>query len=121
MEKVKLICIGCPLSCPMEVALTEEGVASVTGNTCKNGDRYARREVTNPMRTVTGSVRVIGGKRRVVSVKTATEIPKGKLFDCARALKDVEVTAPVRIGDVILENVAGTGVNVVATKNMPRG
>lgn len=121
MEKVKLICIGCPLSCPMEVELAEEGVVSVTGNTCKNGDRYARREVINPVRTVTGSVRVIGGKRRVVSVKTAAEIPKGKLFDCARALKDVEVTAPVRIGDVILENVAGTGVNVVATNNMPRG
>jgi len=54
----------------------------------------------------------------MVSVKTENDIPKGKIFECVKALKDVEVTAPVKIGDVIVENVAGTGVNVIATKNV---
>ena len=67
---------------------------------------------------MTSTVRVSGGKLAMVSVKTQSDIPKDKIFDCVKALKDVEVTAPVKIGDVIVENVAGTGVNVIATKNV---
>ena len=67
---------------------------------------------------MTSTVRVAGGRLAMVSVKTASDIPKGKIFDCVKALKDVEVKAPVKIGDVIVENVAGTGVNIIATKNV---
>ena len=74
--------------------------------------------MTNPTRIVTSTVRVAGGRLAMVSVKTASDIPKGKIFDCVKALKDVEVKAPVKIGDVIVENVAGTGVNIIATKNV---
>ena len=93
-------------------------VVSVTGNTCKRGDVYARKEVTNPTRIVTSTVRVIGGKEDMVSVKTKEDIPKGKIFDCIKALKNVEVEAPVQIGDVIVPDAAGTGVDIVATKNV---
>ena len=93
-------------------------VKSVSGNTCPRGDAYAKKELTNPTRIVTSTVRVAGGRLAMVSVKTESDIPKGKIFDCVKALKDVEVQAPVKIGDVIVENVAGTGVNVIATKNV---
>ena len=80
------------------------------------GDAYARKEVTHPTRIVTTTVQVAGGTAPVVSVKTAQDIPKGKIFDCAAALRDVRVQAPVAIGDVVLSDAAGTGVDVVATK-----
>lgn len=118
MKTVNLICIGCPLGCPLTVEMEGSEVKAVSGNTCPRGDAYARKELTNPTRIVTSTVRVSGGRLAMVSVKTASDIPKGKIFDCVKALKDVEVKAPVKIGDVIVENVAGTGVNIIATKNV---
>ncbi len=121
MEKVKLICIGCPLGCPLEVETAQGKVLSVSGNTCKNGEKYARKELTNPTRIVTSTVKVTGGALPVVSVKTESDIPKDKIFACILALKDICIPAPVHIGDVILKDVAGTGVSVTATKNVPKG
>lgn len=118
MEKVLLTCIGCPLGCPLTVEMEGAEVKSVTGNTCPNGEAYARKEMTNPTRIVTSTVRVTGGRLPMVSVKTASDIPKGAIFDCVRALKDVEIPAPVTIGQVILTDVAGTGVAIIATKNV---
>lgn len=118
MNTVNLICIGCPLGCPLTVEMEGSEVKAVSGNTCPRGDAYARKEMTNPTRIVTSTVRVAGGRLAMVSVKTASDIPKGKIFDCVKALKDVEAKAPVKIGDVIVENVAGTGVNIIATKNV---
>lgn len=118
MNTVNLICIGCPLGCPLTVEMEGSEVKAVSGNTCPRGEAYARKEMTNPTRIVTSTVRVAGGRLAMVSVKTASDIPKGKIFDCVKALKDVEVKAPVKIGDVIVENVAGTGVNIIATKNV---
>ena len=88
----------------------------VTGNTCPRGADYARKELTDPRRIVTSSVKVQGGHLPCVSVKTETDIPKDKIFECVRALKDVVLTAPVEIGRVVAEDVAGTGVRVIATK-----
>ena len=118
MEERKLTCIGCPMGCLLTVVMNGKEVVSVTGNTCKRGDIYARKEVTNPTRIVTSTVRVTGGSEAMVSVKTKEDIPKGKIFDCVKALKSVEVAAPVHIGDVLVKNVAGTGVDVIATKNV---
>lgn len=118
MEKIELICICCPLGCPITVETEGTEVISVTGNTCKRGDDYARKEITNPTRIVTSSVKVEGGTLAAVSVKTKSDIPKGKIFDCVTALKDICVKAPVNIGDVILSDVAGTGVDIIATKNI---
>lgn len=117
-KKIELTCIGCPMSCPLIVTMEDGVVASVTGNTCPRGDAYARKEVTAPTRIVTSTVRVTGGTLAMVSCKTRSDIPKGKIFDVVRALKDVEVPAPITIGQVLAENVAGTGVDIIATKNI---
>ena len=117
MEKRELICIGCPMGCPLTVEMNGTEVVSVTGNTCPRGDAYARKEVTNPTRIVTSTVKVEGGKVDMVAVKTKEDIPKGKIFECVKALKGITVKAPVHIGDVILKDVAGTGVDIIATKN----
>lgn len=118
MEERKLTCIGCPMGCPLTVVMNGKEVVSVTGNTCKRGDVYARKEVTYPTRIVTSTVRVSGGSFHMVSVKTKEDIPKDKIFECVRALKGIQVSAPVHIGDIILKNVADTGVDIVATKNV---
>lgn len=120
MEVKKLTCIGCPLGCPLEVSMENEEVVSVTGNTCPRGAAYARKEVTNPTRIVTSTVRVVGSASGAVTVscKTASDIPKGKIFDCVKDIAGVAVPAPVHIGDVVKANVAGTGVDMIATKEV---
>jgi len=118
MEHKDLTCICCPLGCQITVELENGEVVSVTGNTCMRGDDYARKEVTSPTRIVTSTVKVTGGKSSMVSVKTKSDIPKEKMFECVKALKEVEVQAPIAIGDVVLSNVAGTGVDIVATKDV---
>lgn len=116
-EQRELTCINCPLGCAVVVTMDGGEVVSVTGNTCKRGETYARMEVTNPTRMVTTSVPVDGSEtERMVSVKTATAIPKGLIFSVMDALRDVRVKAPVAIGDVVLANVCDTGVDVVATR-----
>ena len=117
-KKIELTCIGCPMGCPLIVTMEDGAVASVTGNTCPRGDAYARKEVTAPTRIVTSTVRVTGGTLPAVSCKTRSDIPKEKIFDVVRALKSVVVPAPVHIGQVLLPDAAGTGVNVVATKDV---
>jgi len=118
MEKRELICIGCHMGCPVTVELDGGEIASVTGYTCKRGDVYARKEVTNPTRIVTSTVKVAGGTADMVSVKTRDDVPKGKIFECVQALKGVTIQAPVHIGDVVVANVAGTGVDIIATKGV---
>lgn len=117
MAVKELICINCPLGCPLRVEMDERGqVLSVSGNTCKRGEEYGRREVTSPTRTVTSTVRVLGGKDSVTSVRTRTDIPKEKIFACMEEIRKTAVRASVKIGDVAVENAAGTGVDVIITK-----
>lgn len=118
MEQKNLTCICCPLGCQMTIELENGEVVSITGNTCKRGDDYARKEVISPTRIVTSTVKVSGGNAPTVSVKTKSDIPKDKMFDCIKALKEVTVQAPIEIGDIILSNVAETGVDIVATKDV---
>lgn len=118
METREMVCINCPLGCMLTVTKENDGGVTVTGNTCPRGETYGRTEMTDPKRVVTSTVRIKGQKNAVVSVKTAEPVPKGKISECIEALKTVEVSAPVAIGDVIVENVADTGVNVIATKAM---
>lgn len=118
MEERNLTCINCPMGCSLTVTLENGEVTSVTGNTCKRGEIYGKKEVTNPTRIVTSSVRVKNGDIPMVSCKTASDIPKGKIFEITRAITNLEVEAPISIGDVLLENVCDTGVNIIATKNI---
>ncbi|MFL0247488.1 DUF1667 domain-containing protein [Candidatus Clostridium stratigraminis] len=120
MEKKELTCIGCPLGCSLLVELDNKGNIKVTGSSCKIGDTYAIKECTNPTRIVTTTVAVINGDYPTLSVKTEKDIPKNKVFECIRLLKNIVVTAPVAIGDLIYKNILDTGVNVVATRNIKK-
>ena len=111
-----LTCIVCPRGCQLSVTLNEEGTpVSVEGNACKRGEAYANDECTHPVRTVTSTVRCKSGA--VVSVKTAAPVPKEKMLDVMKEINIIRLEGAVKIGDVIIENVASTGVNVVATAN----
>ncbi len=113
---MKMICISCPKGCELDVTREGEEVV-VTGHTCPRGEAYGRAELVNPTRMVTGLVRV-AGMRKPLPVKTKTVVPKGKIDDVLFALAQTTVQLPVKIGDVIIPDVAGTGVDVVATANL---
>ena len=104
------------MGCHMEVSLSDGKVTGVTGNTCKRGANYAVDEVTNPRRTLTSTVKT--DKGIMLSVKTADAISREKIADAMKELSSVTVKTPVKIGDVILENICGTSVSVIATKNL---
>lgn len=118
MQKIELTCISCPMGCQLRVVVENERVIKVTGNSCKRGEIYAQKEYTNPTRIVTTTVKVKNGRINVVSVKTASDIPKSKVFQCIDALRGLEVEAPVKLGDIIVKDVAGTGVDIIATKSV---
>ena len=113
---MKMICINCPRGCEMDVEVNGTEV-SVSGNACPRGEEYAKAEVTNPTRMVTGLVR-IAGMRKPLPVKTKVAVPKQKIDAVLFALHQATAQLPVKIGDVIISNVADTGVDVVATANM---
>ena len=119
MEVKELICINCPMGCPLTVTIDGDSL-TVTGNTCPRGEDYAKKEVLSPTRIVTSSVRVNGGTIARVSVKTKTDIPKGKIFDVMKEIRATRVDAPVTMGDVVIADCAGTGVEVIATKSVAR-
>lgn len=118
MEARNLTCIGCPLGCPLTAAPAPDGTWNVTGHTCKRGQEYAQKELTNPSRTLTSTVRITGAAARVVSVRTAADIPKEKLWEAMKEINHLSVPAPVRMGDILLADIAGTGVALVATKTL---
>jgi CxxC motif-containing protein len=117
MDQKALVCIGCPLGCRLEVTLENSEVLRVTGQSCRKGKTYAIKECTNPTRILTTTVEVENGFLEVASVKTEKDIPKDKLFDCIKELKKVRLTAPIHIGDIVVANIADTGVNIIATTN----
>ena len=112
----ELICIVCPKGCHLKV--DEENGYAVTGNNCPRGAEYGKVELTNPTRVVTSTVRCAGGAHPRCPVKTDRAIPKGMMFEVMSALDGVELTAPVRVGQIVVENVCGTGANIVAARNM---
>lgn len=110
-----MTCIICPRGCALKVEINGDNI-TVTGNSCPKGEQYAIDECTNPTRTVTSSVRVENREDTMVSVKTASPIPKEKIFEVMRLIRAKSVCAPVSIGDIIIKDVFGT--NIVATKNI---
>ena len=113
---MNLTCIVCPMGCQLEVEFDGEKVTSVKGNTCPRGEKYAIDECTHPTRTLTSFVRVEDCE--MASVKSESALPKDKIFECMAEINKVVLKAPVKIGDIVVENILGTGVNIVATKNI---
>jgi len=115
MNTQNITCIGCPMGCELSVEITGDAV-NVSGHLCKIGVTYGQEEVVNPTRSIATSVHVDGGDIPMLSVKNSRPVPKGKIMDCVKAIHEVRVYAPVNVGDVVLANAAGTGVDFVATR-----
>lgn len=111
----ELTCIVCPRGCQLRVELDGDKVVGVSGNICKRGEAYAETECTSPTRTVTTTVRCESGK--VVSVKTSAPVPKSKVFDVMAEINRTTAPDGIKIGDVIIKNVAGTNSDILATSN----
>jgi len=117
MSKVHdLICIACPVGCHIKV--TEGQEITVENAKCKRGEEYGVKELTNPTRIVTSTMKVEGGLHNRVPVRTAEDIPKDKIFDCMKEINAITLKAPVKMGDVLIENVLNTGVNIVASRSL---
>lgn len=115
METREMTCINCPMGCSLTVTIDGDNI-SVSGNTCPRGENYAKDEVKNPTRIVTSTIPVLNKER--VSCKTERAIPKDKIFDVMKEINKTRLSSPINIGDILIENVCNTGINVVATKNV---
>ncbi|MCD6582487.1 MAG: DUF1667 domain-containing protein [Desulfuromusa sp.] len=115
-----LTCIGCPMGCPLELTIVDGEILEITGNECKRGEEYARQEFSDPRRMVSTTVTCISGLWPRLPVKTAEAVPKDKVIAVVTELHTLEIETPVQMGQVILNNVAETGIAVIATRSLPR-
>lgn len=120
MEEKEIICVSCPMGCRITVQAKEGDIISITGNDCPKGIKYAKEEFINPLRILPTTVKVIGGEFPLVSVKTEKAIPKRLLLKAMAEIAEIEVKAPIEIGQVIKDDLIGTGVSLVATRNIKR-
>ena len=119
MEGKEIICIVCPMGCQMEIAEDSSSKGYiVTGNACTRGEKYGIKELTNPTRVLTTTIKLKGSLQRRLPVRTDTPIPKGMIFACMKELDAVEAAVPVGMGDVIVENILGTGANIISTRSI---
>ena len=119
LEKKILTCIGCPMSCPLELTIIDGEICEITGNSCKHGEDYARQEFTAPRRMVSTTIACNSGLWPRLPVKTVEAVPKNRVVAVAQALHTLEIEAPVQMGQVILDDVAETGIAVIATRSLP--
>lgn len=117
MEKKELVCIVCPIGCHLEVDGIE-GDYKVSGANCKRGEAYAIKELSNPTRLLTSTVKIKGGDLPRLPVRTDKEIPKDKVFEYMEAINKVELEAPVKMGQVILQNIFNSDINIIASRSM---
>ncbi|MBN2014627.1 MAG: DUF1667 domain-containing protein [Candidatus Altiarchaeota archaeon] len=118
--KKKFVCIICPNGCEIEVEYEGDKIVEIYGNLCDQGMEYVRGELFSPERGLTSLISVRNGVLPLVSVKTSKPIPKDRIFDVMDAIADIEVDAPIKIGDVVLKNILKTGADIMATKNVDR-
>ncbi len=112
-------CIVCPMSCRLTVECDQDGnILQVSGNTCKRGETYARNELTNPVRVVTSTVKLSGGLDRRLPVITKGSVPKDKIFDIMDVIHTVTAAAPIKENDVLVANICGTGIDLVASRSV---
>lgn len=120
MKKEEMVCIMCPLGCRLVVTLEDNGELLVSGNKCPRGIEYGRQEMTEPLRILTSSVLVKNGDVPLVSVKTNKPVPRRLLNDIMDILRKTVVEAPVKSGDILIQNILDTGADVIATRNVER-
>ncbi|MHB8896838.1 MAG: DUF1667 domain-containing protein [Candidatus Geothermincolia bacterium] len=118
--KHEYTCINCPLSCALELTEEDGTILEVTGQGCKIGERYAAEEYTDARRVVTTTVPVQGGALPLLPVRSAGTVPKRLVLDVARTLAEVIVEAPIKGGEVVAKDILGTGVDVIASRDLER-
>ena len=116
----EMVCIVCPVGCRLSVTVEGEEV-KVTGNRCSRGEEYAREEMLAPKRVVTATCRLEDPLHPRLPVKTDGPIPFEKIDDLLKAVYDLSITPPVRVGDILIQDFAGTGVNLVASRSIGAG
>lgn len=116
--KKDVTCIVCPLGCRIRVAYSEDAIHSIKDYQCEKGKDYAVAEVFNPKRSLATTLTVINGELPLVSVKTSEPVPKQRMFDIMDTIAAIKVDAPVAMGDILIEQVLGLDVNIVATKHV---
>ena len=119
-EEKSVVCIMCPLGCEVKVEVTDDEITNIKGYACENGKEYAEQEISSPTRTVMSVVKCVNGDFPTISVKTSEPIQKDKIKDVMSAISDIEIEAPVSVGDKILENVCGSGVDIIATRKVKK-
>lgn len=112
----QLICIVCPKGCQLKVDENNDYI--VTGYGCFRGRDYGYKELTNPTRVLTSTVKISGGNCNMLPVKTDMDIPKGKIMEVMRLLDNIEIKAPIKCGEIVIKNILGLNINIVATKNI---
>lgn len=110
-----MTCLVCPRGCQLWV---NEETHEVRGNFCPRGERFALDEVKNPLRVLTTTVQIASEEARVVPVRTLEGIPKSKIMEAMEQIRTLRVTAPVHVGDVLVEDFLQTGVPLIATKTV---
>ena len=111
-----LICITCPKGC--HIAVDEDNDYKVTGHGCSRGMDYGKKELTNPTRVITSTVKIEGSFHPRLPVKTSADIPKGLIYEAMALLNSVVVVSPISRGDVIINDILGTGINIVSCRDM---
>ena len=119
--KKELTCIGCPMGCLVSVELEDGAIGEISGNSCPRGKEYAEKELTHPERTVTSTIPVDGGVLYMVPVKTAHDIPKDKVFEAMAQVRKTRLRAPVHAGEAVIKDIAGTGIDIIATRTVNVG
>jgi len=119
-EQKQITCIICPMGCIIETECTKSKIISIHGHKCKKGKIYAKEEIFNPTRTVTTTIRVQNGVIPLVSVKTDKPVPKGLIFIIMDEVKQKSISAPVKMGEIIIENIKCSGTNIIATKTVDK-
>ena len=117
-ETTTIVCVVCPISCAVLVEFEGNGIIRTDHNQCKLALDYVADELFDPRRTLTTSLPVDGGTGPLVSVKTDRGIPKDRVLEAMRSISGLHVSAPVKIGDVIVADLLGTGIDLVATRNV---
>ena len=120
MEKHIYTCIVCPLSCKITVTDDGNGDLRAEGNTCKRGEEFALNEFTDPKRMLTSTIKVNNGVLKRLPVISSKEIPKRKIKECLDILYSVEISAPVKCGDVVVNDILGLGVDIVASRSLEK-
>lgn len=120
--KKNMTCIICPMGCNLDITFDDatKKLVSATGNNCTRGPQYAEKELSNPTRTLTSTIKVTAGTLPVVPVKSADELPRDSLLQYMEVIRRATAPAPIRIGDVLIPDILGSGVDIIATADVDK-